>query len=108
MRKEQEIYKNTHFDESMKYITRAPILRAKTKTTCKNKEKMSLYRIHHLLNKQILFCNIITKMEVVATMSYNGIIRTMQKSSMACALGPMSLALSCTPKVQMAAVLNHG
>lgn len=33
------MYSNTHFDESMKYITRAPILRAKTKTTYKRKEK---------------------------------------------------------------------
>lgn len=33
------MYPNTHFDESMKYITRAPILRAKTKTTYKRKEK---------------------------------------------------------------------
>lgn len=33
------MYQNTHFDESMKYITRAPILRAKTKTTYKRKEK---------------------------------------------------------------------
>ena len=31
---------NTHFDESMKYITRAPILRAKTKTTYKRKEQL--------------------------------------------------------------------
>lgn len=30
---------NTHFDESMKYITSAPMLRAKTKTTCKRREK---------------------------------------------------------------------
>lgn len=34
------MYKNTHFDESMKYITRAPILRAKTKTTYKRKEQL--------------------------------------------------------------------
>lgn len=34
---------NTHFDESMKYITSAPMLRAKTKTTCKRREKC-----HHL------------------------------------------------------------
>lgn len=31
------MFQNTHFDESMKYITRAPILRAKTKTTYKRK-----------------------------------------------------------------------
>ena len=34
---------NTHLDESMKYITSAPMLRAKTKTTCKRREKR-----HHL------------------------------------------------------------
>lgn len=34
---------NTHFDESMKYITSAPMLRAKTKTTCKRRGKC-----HHL------------------------------------------------------------
>lgn len=33
------MYQNTHFDESMKYITRAPILRAKTKTTCKKQKE---------------------------------------------------------------------
>jgi hypothetical protein len=36
-------YMHTHFDESMKYITRAPMLRAKTNTTCKRKETL-----HHL------------------------------------------------------------
>ena len=36
-------YLSTHFDESMKYITSAPMLRAKTKTTCKRREK------HHQL-----------------------------------------------------------
>lgn len=36
-------YLNTHFDESMKYITSAPMLRAKTKTTCKRRGKC-----HHL------------------------------------------------------------
>lgn len=31
-------YMHTHFDESMKYITRAPMLRAKTNTTCKRRQ----------------------------------------------------------------------
>lgn len=33
---------NTHSDESMKYIPRAPILRAKTNTTLRKKRKISL------------------------------------------------------------------
>lgn len=47
LRKEgKTTYLNTHFDESMKYITSAPMLRAKTNTTCKRREK------HHQLRAE--------------------------------------------------------
>lgn len=42
---------NTHSDESMKYIPRAPILRAKTKTTWRDRRILDISRHKGLYNR---------------------------------------------------------